>query len=133
MEIDLKNICKTFANLKEMMWETVDIILLAAQFELEEAGYLLSHKFTGEANEALSASLSEDDGSQIPEIYVFLPDARLIPPDPESSLIIDINWYTKKDKVKMVTDIFIRYDSRALTEHAQFIADTISNIIRPQV
>jgi len=131
MKINLKNRCKAFSEMKEMLWQSLDIILLVAQSELEEAGYTVSHKFTGQANDALTAALNPDDGSLVPEIYIFLPDARLVPPDPNSTLLIDIKRYTNQENVKMVSDVFIHFQNENLQKHAEFVADIISGIIKP--
>lgn len=104
----------------EMMLDTIEKIAS----ELESSGYKVAFVHTGSAKQAINAALSNDRNT-LPAITIFLPNARLVPPEPATSLIID--WETSMDAQgeKMVEDIRVTYDNPELETIADEIAEQI--------
>ena len=95
--------------------------------ELESMGYTTANRYDGEAAQALSAALGEtsDNYLMIPEITVFLPNARLIPPDPDTSFIIRMKTFTDNTGVERIRDVVISYENEELSETVKQVADVL--------
>lgn len=95
--------------------------------ELKSMGYTTANRYDGEAAQALSAALGEtsDNYLMLPEITVFLPNARFVPPDPDTSFTIRIKTFTDNKGVERIRDVVLLYQNKGLSETVTKVADVL--------
>ncbi|MCP4177180.1 MAG: hypothetical protein GY756_05375 [bacterium] len=127
MEISVKKMVPVPEMIELIFQEDIITIMKKVCAELDNEGYKTSFKYTGNASDALSSALNPEASSMVPEIFVFLPNAQLVPPDPNTSL--KINLEIDKEAVGMLNDVIISYSNGVLEENANYISEKIRDYI----
>lgn len=127
MEISVKEMVPVPEMVELIMQEDIIAIMKNICAELDSEGYQTAFKHSGDATNAILSALNPEASSMVPEIFVFMPNAKLFPRDPNTSLqiILEID----KEAVGMLNDVIISFSNEGLMDTAKYISKKIGDKI----